>query len=462
MKRHISVKFIIVFLLFWLICFALLAFLGERLFKNSARETAAEELYLQAVTEANHQSEYYASMYRLDLGELNRLQAVTGCRSLVINTEYTVVFDTDGSLVGRRIAQFNPAERSENYRIGLFYGFFSRDTISAFAPISVGLSRYGYLILNQPASVADGRANDYMIRAYILFLIFFSLSLLLPVAIHFWLLKPVRRIAEGSREFGEGNLAHRIQVRSNDELGYLATSLNEMARQLQSADESQRRFIANVSHDFRSPLTSIRGYLQAMVDGVIPPENQEKYMNIIIGETDRLTNLTQSMLSLNSLDEARLGLELSNFDIVAMVRSVCETFEGVCGKRGITFDLIFGAPSIPVRADYGRINQALHNLIDNAIKFSSDDGVIRIRVQEVGEKASVAVKDYGCGISKEDLPQIWTRFYKGDRSRGRDKQGTGLGLSITREIITAHGETIDVSSTPGSGTEFIFRLPLAK
>ena len=462
MKRHISVKFITVYLIFWLGCFALLALLGERLFKSSARQRAAEELYLQAVTEANHQSEYYASAYRLDLSELNRLKAVTGCRSLVLNSSNTVVFDTDGGLVGRSISGFNPAERAENYRIGLFHGSFSQDTISAFAPISVGLSRYGYLILNQPASVADRRANDYMIRAYILFLIFFALSLLILAALHFWVLKPVRRITEGSREFGEGNLSYRIQVRSNDELGYLASSLNEMARQLQSADESQRRFIANVSHDFRSPLTSIRGYLQAMVDGVIPPENQEKYLNIIIGETERLTNLTQSMLSLNSLDEARLGLELSDFDMVAMTRSVCETFEGVCGKRGITFDLLFGAPAIHVRADFGRINQALHNLIDNAIKFSNDDGVIRIRVQEIGDKASVAVKDYGCGISKEDLPQIWTRFYKGDRSRGKDKQGTGLGLSITREIITAHGETIDVTSTPGSGTEFIFRLPLAK
>ena len=199
-----------------------------------------------------------------------------------------------------------------------------------------------------------------------------------------------------------------------------------------------------------------------MVDGVIPPENQEKYMNIIIGETERLTNLTQSMLSLNSLDEARMGLELSRFDIVALIRSVCETFEGVCGKRGISFDLIFGAPQIPVRADYGRIGQALHNLIDNAIKFSYDEGLIRIRVQELGEKAAVSVKDFGQGIAKEDLGKIWTRFFKADASRGKDKRGTGLGLSIVKEIITAHGETIDVVSTPGSGTEFTFRLPLAK
>ena len=276
------------------------------------------------------------------------------------------------------------------------------------------------------------------------------------------MLRPVRKIAEGAGEFAAGNMDHRIQVSSDDEVGYLANSLNDMARQLQSADESQKKFIANISHDFRSPLTSIRGYLQAMADGVIPPESYDKYFNIVIGETERLTNLTQSMLSLNSLDEARLGLELSDFDLVRTVRSVCETFEGVCQKKGITFDLIFGAPVITVRADLGRIGQALHNLIDNAIKFSYENGVIRIRLQEVGDKVSVSVRDFGCGIEKDDLGKIWTRFYKSDASRGKDKKGTGLGLSITREIIAAHGETIDVTSTPGSGTEFIFRLPLAK
>ena len=115
-----------------------------------------------------------------------------------------------------------------------------------------------------------------------------------------------------------------------------------------------------------------------------------------------------------------------------------------------------------VRADMGRIQQVMMNLIDNAIKFSPDGSSIRITVRSVGDKAAVSVKDFGCGIEKEDLPRIWTRFYKTDSSRGRDKKGTGLGLSIVKEIITAHGETVDVISTPGSGTEFIFRLPLAK
>ena len=462
MRRQLSVKFLLLYLCFGLFSFVFLALMGERLFRNSARQTAAGELYDEAVRLADAQSDHYAAARQPDLDRLRDYAAVTGRRVLLLNTENLVVFDTGNYLLGKTVSSFDPAERAENYRIGDFYGSFDRTVLSAFAPVSVGLTRYGYLTLHTDTSAADARANHFMLRAYMIYVVIFCFSLLLLIGLEVWVISPVKTIAAGASEFAAGHLDHRIRVRSEDELGILAVTLNDMARQLQSADETQRSFIANISHDFRSPLTSIRGYLQAMADGVIPPESQEKYINIIIGETDRLTNLTQSILSLNSLDEARLGLELSRFDMVRLIRSVCETFEGVCSRKGITFELVFSAPQIPVQADIGRINQALHNLIDNAIKFSNENGVIRIRVQELGDKASVSVKDFGCGIAKEDLNKIWTRFYKTDTSRGKDKRGTGLGLSITKEIITAHGETIDVTSTPGSGTEFIFRLPLAK
>lgn len=462
MKNRLSLKFLLVFLLFGLGSFALLAVAGERLFKDSARRTAARELYRDALTLAAEQSEYYGKHRGLDVEKLTQTALYSGHRILILNAANLVIFDSAGQLQDRTLDGFDPAENRNYYRVGTFSGAFSENTVSVFSPINADLSLLGYLTLHQPASVADARANDFLARAYEIYAVIFLLSLLIYAALYFWVLRPVRKIAEGAGEFAAGNMDHRIQVSSDDEVGYLANSLNDMARQLQSADESQKKFIANISHDFRSPLTSIRGYLQAMADGVIPPESYDKYFNIVIGETERLTNLTQSMLSLNSLDEARLGLELSDFDLVRTVRSVCETFEGVCQKKGITFDLIFGAPVITVRADLGRISQALHNLIDNAIKFSYENGVIRIRLQEVGDKVSVSVRDFGCGIEKDDLGKIWTRFYKSDASRGKDKKGTGLGLSITREIIAAHGETIDVTSTPGSGTEFIFRLPLAK
>lgn len=297
----------------------------------------------------------------------------------------------------------------------------------------------------------------------ILMISFLVLLLVTQIVTNFFVHRPLVRITRGAEEFSRSNLEYRIPVHTRDELGELATTLNNMAQSLEEADEYQKQFIANISHDFRSPLTSIQGYLRAMIDGVIPPENQNKYMLIIISETTRLANLTQSMLSLNSLSAERLDLEMSDFDIVSMIRKVCETMEGRCTERGLKLQENYSRSQIMVHADLGRIQQVVYNLLDNAIKFSPDgSGPISVKVTEGrGDKVVVSVKDHGVGISKEELPHIWTRFYKTDASRGKDKTGTGLGLAIVKEVLIAHGETIDVASTPGSGSEFTFRLPKA-
>ena len=271
---------------------------------------------------------------------------------------------------------------------------------------------------------------------------------------------PLKTITKGADEFAQGNLKHKIEINSSDEMGYLAETLNYMASELAVSEEYQRKFIANVSHDFRSPLTSIRGYLVAFEDGTIPPELQGKYIRVILGETERLTKLTESMLSINALEQNKMLLDMSDFDIRKIIRSTCETFEGVCSSRNITFDLFFSDEDTTVRADIGRIQQVIYNLLDNAIKFSPDNSEIEISVYRRNNMVFVSVKDHGIGISKDDIKKIWTRFYKTDQSRGKDKRGTGLGLSIVKDIIDAHHTTIDVVSTLNIGTEFIFRLPV--
>lgn len=462
MKRRLSLKFLEVYLLFVALAFLVIALYGETLFKNYAQRLAITQMTQQVVSVANDQIEHIRESGAINVTELNHLSDITNLRIFILNKENRVVYDSRTRLLGRTIPDFNSLDSPNSILIGNFYNTFDRDMICAYSYISFGPGHPACLVLAQDLQMARDEAQHYLPAAYLVYLFVILMSFFPLVMIYRWVLKPIGKISEGAQEYAEGNLSHRIRYYSDDELGYLSASLNDMAAQIQSTDETQRNFIANVAHDFRSPLTSIKGYLEAMVDGVIPPENQDKYMNIIIGETERLANLTQSMLSLNSLDDARLGLELSSFDIVAQIRSVCDTFEVICQRRGLHFDLIFSSPVIMVRADFGRINQVLHNLIDNAIKFSHEQSLIRIRVREVRDKASISVKDFGQGIPKEDIGKIWTRFYKGDRSRGKDKRGTGLGLSIIREIMRAHGESIDVTSTPGSGTEFVFRLPLAK
>lgn len=247
-----------------------------------------------------------------------------------------------------------------------------------------------------------------------------------------------------------------------DEIGYLAASLNYMANELNTLEDDQKKFVSNVSHDFRSPLTSIKGYVEAMIDGTIPPEMQEKYLNIILFETERLNKLTQSLLELNKFGSHGIMLDVTNFDINYTIRMTAQTFEGICTQKRISFDLILTGEKLYVSADMSKIQQVIYNLIDNAIKFSHPDSTITIETTERNDKIFVSVKDTGIGIPKDSIKKIWERFYKTDLSRGKDKKGTGLGLSIVKEIISAHGENINCISTEGVGTEFIFTLPLAK
>ena len=231
-----------------------------------------------------------------------------------------------------------------------------------------------------------------------------------------------------------------------------------MAAQLKDMDDYQKKIVANVSHDFRSPLTSIKGYVEAMADGTIPPELYEKYLNIILFETERLTDLTGDLLTLNEFDTKELMLDKTEFDIQDIIKGTAESFEAVCTPKHISIELLLMPESVVAYADKRKIQQVLYNLIDNAIKFSENESSITIEVSEKNDKIFISVKDHGIGIPRKDLNKIWERFYKSDLSRGKDKKGTGLGLSIVKEVIQAHDEHINVISTEGVGTEFIFSL----
>ena len=186
----------------------------------------------------------------------------------------------------------------------------------------------------------------------------------------------------------------------------------------------------------------------------------EKYLNRVIDETKRLTKLTESILSLDSIESVKLNK--TNFDINEMIRNTASSFEVQCNSKNITIELIFINVSQYVFADFGKIEQVLYNLIDNAIKFSSQNSSITIQTSIKKEKLFVSVKDTGIGIAKNEQSKVFDRFYKSDLSRGKDKKGTGLGLAIVKEILQTHGENIDVISTVGIGTEFIFSLPISK
>jgi len=293
---------------------------------------------------------------------------------------------------------------------------------------------------------------------YITILVIFVLSFSFLIAFHFFVYRPLRQITEVAQQYASGNLDYEIPVNSQDEMGYLSASLNYMSTQLRDMDDYQKKFIGNVSHDFRSPLTSIKGYLEAMADGTIPPEMQERYFKILLFETERLRDLTEDLLTLNEFDTKSLLLEYTTFDIHEVIKNTVDSFEGTCIQKQIFIELLLSSKAQYVTADKRKIQQVLYNLVDNAIKFSPNDSEIIIETREKNGKVFVSVKDNGIGIPKKSISKIWERFYKTDLSRGKDKKGTGLGLAIVKEIIQAHNENINVISTEGVGTEFTFSL----
>ena len=382
-----------------------------------------------------------------------------------INPSGRLVLDTSQPLNVEdvvMIENFDPTMTGGSYyMVNNFFGNFDSDMLSVLAPITSSYMVKGYVVILCDMNDIQASCNSMLNISYITLVILLLLSLIILIFFTEIVYIPLRKITYATEQYAAGNMHYEFQVESEDEIGYLAACLNYMASQIASAEDDQKKFVANVSHDFRSPLTSIRGYLEAMIDGTIPPEMHEKYLGIVLNETERLTKLTNSLLTLNNLNTKGILLDRTDFNINKVIRNTAASFEGTCLKKTIAIELILTGDEMYVNADMGKIQQVLYNLIDNAIKFSHHDSVIKIETSVKKSKLFISVKDTGIGIPKDDLKLIWDRFYKSDLSRGRDKKGTGLGLSIVKEIINCHGEHINVISTEGVGSEFIFSLPLS-
>lgn len=469
-KRHtLYIKFLLAYVVFGFLCIIVQAFLTSPLSLKLLMDEKSSELYKQATRIAES---YATNFYKDDLstdeviGQLKAIDAFTNNSVWIVNSDGTVMYNSrlvsidDYNL---NIPEFDPTDTGSSfYMTGDFYGQFPEEMLSVLSPITYNYSIKGYVIIHTPMTEIIDYRNQMLLTSIITIAVIFVLSLGILFVFSRVIYKPLKKITKATEEFADGNFKYELNVNRDDEMGYLAASLNYMANELSNFEDNQKKFIANVSHDFRSPLTSIRGYLEAMSDGTIPPENYGKYINIVLNETERLTKLTNDMLTLNNLNIKGMILDITEFDINKIIRDTIATFEGTCAKKKIKCQLVLTGNSMYVSADKGKIQQVIYNLVDNAIKFSKTDSIIKIETTEKNEKIFVSIKDSGIGIPKENLKHIFDRFYKTDLSRGKDKKGTGLGLAITKEIINAHKENINVISTVDVGTEFIFTLSKSK
>jgi len=268
-------------------------------------------------------------------------------------------------------------------------------------------------------------------------------------------------MTNAARDISSGNWKTRIHLKGNDEIKVLADSFNQMVDNLENLEKMRRDFIANVSHELRTPMTSINGFIEGILDGTIPEDKQKYYLNIVKEEVKRLYRLVSDLLDIARMESGETKVNLTAFDICEVIRLSVIQLQQFIEDKNINFRANFEQESMHVYADRDAIQRVMINLIHNAIKFTPEGGSISVSVRDIKGKAEITVSDTGQGIPAEDLPFVFERFHKADKSRGKDKTGVGLGLYIVKNIIKAHNENITVESEYGKGTTFSLSLPLA-
>ena len=316
-----------------------------------------------------------------------------------------------------------------------------------------------YIVVSATAS----RVNGLMHKVSQIFVVILLITLISALIISWFIsarmTHPLKIMAAASREYAAGNFDIRVPEDNRcREIDELAASFNNMARDLAQLDELTRGFIGNVSHEFKTPMTTIGGFVNGMLDGTIPPQQHEKYLHIISEEVQRLSRMVVRMLDAAKIQSGELILNTAPFDFTEMSSQIILSFEQKILAKKLEVDIDFD-DRLMVNGDRDHVFRAVYNLVDNAVKFVDEGGQLRLRAHAEGNFCAFSIENTGAGISPEDISHVFDRFYKTDRSRSQDRTGAGLGLYIVKNIINLHGGDISVRSD-GGRTEFSLTLPL--
>ena len=271
--------------------------------------------------------------------------------------------------------------------------------------------------------------------------------------------KPLKQMSTAAKKFAIGDFSYRVNISSDDELGELGRAFNEMANSLDALESSRRSFVSNVSHELRTPMTSIGGFIDGILDGTIPRDKSDYYLNIVSSEIKRLSRLVIAMLNMSRIESGSFEMKPSNYDLSDQIIHILLTFEQKIEEKNIEIQGLENIKPVYIVADTDMIYQVVYNIFDNAVKFTNDGGYIRVEMIESADEIEVHIKNSGIGIDKEELSKVFERFYKVDKSRSLDAKGAGLGLYIVKMMVDMHSGSIWAKSDDENSAEFIFRLP---
>ena len=272
--------------------------------------------------------------------------------------------------------------------------------------------------------------------------------------------KPLSEMQEITKHYAKGDFEHQVKenYKSRD-FNDFAKALNKMGYELKINEESRKSFVANVSHELKTPMTSIGGFIDGIMDGTIPPEEEKKYLGLVSNEVKRLSRMVVSMLNLSKIEAGEIQLAPTVYDVSAQLFETLLSFEKKINENNIEIEGFEDIGSVMMRADRDLIQQVVYNLIDNAVKFTPEKGKITVFAHNNGEITTVTIRNSGPGVSEEEIARIFERFYKVDKSRSYDTKGVGLGLYIVKTIINMHDGEIRAASKQGEYTEFSFEIP---
>ncbi|MDP4121025.1 MAG: HAMP domain-containing sensor histidine kinase [Bacillota bacterium] len=342
-------------------------------------------------------------------------------------------------------------------------GFYKSNYYTASVPITITengqQSVYGIVFV----SMAHNDIYNFTTRVMTIFILAAIMTFVIVSGLvwyfSFSLVRPLRQIAKAAKSFGSGDFEVRVPVKSKDEIGQLSEAFNNMADSLTQSESARRSFIANVSHELKTPMTTISGFIDGILDGTIEKDKQSFYLKLVSEEIKRLSRLVTSMLALSRIDNGELRLNKQRFDLTETLINTLITFEQKIEERHLKIFGLDDMESLFVNGDSDLMHQVIYNLVENAVKFTNENGYIKVKAYKTNEAVFVEIQNSGEGILPEELSFIFDKFYKTDKSRSRDKYGMGLGLYIVRTIIRLHGGNIYAESVAGEHCKFTFWIP---
>ena len=387
----------------------------------------------------------------------------SGAMVFVTAEDGSVLLHTNGAeFTARPVPQelLSKMDEGEDLFItGTLDGVYEERYYTAGRRIEIG-GKVGYLFAASPVAAL----GPYIVDMLVMFGIS-AVAILLLCSLLCWVLArritgPIEAISDAARKLGSGDFTARAPVDGCVELADFATTFNNMATRLQTIDNSRGQFMGNIAHELRTPMTTIKGFIDGMLDGTIPQEENQHYLTIVSQETGRLARLVQNMLDITKLEAGEVPVHARNYDLWKTVNDVVLSDEqriedGRIDIRGL------GGPPMMICADPDFVHQVVYNIVDNAIKFTPEGGTISFEAQKKGGMVEVRIENTGSGIAPEALPFVFERFYKEDRSRGMNTRGSGLGLHICKILVNLSGGQIHAESEEGQWCRFVFTLPAA-